>query len=852
MRRRDLLKVAGVLAAAALTDGAEARATAVYIAPTGSDTENDGSSLKPFATLKRALDAVRGKPGTKTLFLRGGRYELLETIVLTEADSDLRIEGWPGEVPVLSGGTALKGWKQSGAGRWETKTALTFEQLYVGSERRYRPRLPKNAYHRIAREMPPADGRTYDRFVFDGADISEKWENLEDIEALCFQIWTMARLKVKRVRESAKIVEFSGGTIGKESYQALAEDKRYILENVKEALSEPGEWYLDRKSGVVTYLPQFEEKLTKTEIVAPRLAELLRIEGAKRVTIQNVTLAHAAWACPPEGYSFYQAEIGLGAAVTVNGGREIAFERCTIRNVGAWGVAFGPGSKGCALKNCTLVDLGAGGIKIGEPTLQKDDEKLTERIAVEECLIAHGGRIHPAGVGVWIGHSPFNKILHNEIIDFYYTGISPGWSWGYGESGCHHNEIGYNRISRIGQGVLSDMGGIYTLGVSPGTTLHHNAISEVESDEYGGWGIYFDEGTTGVIAENNLAYKTKSAPFHQHYGRENIVRNNIFAFGTEAQLMRTRAEEHLSFTLTKNIILWKEGPLLGSNWSGEPGKNFTLSGNLYWKTDGSAKVPTQDATGIVADPKFVDAERGDFRLKPGSPALALGFMAWDLTLAGRTGAKPYVTAAPRAFPVLPPPPAPKPFAESFDETPVGPLRSGRRLKVSVEPDVKDAGIFVTEETASSGKRSLKIVDAPGQKARYNPHFYVVPGDLGPNLTGKFALRWEKGAILYHEWRDGGSPYKVGPSLRVEADGTLQVGGKALMTLPAGQWLTLAVKTSLGTGNWNLEVRLPGRTPARKFPGLACDKNCQKLAWWGFVSDADAATVFYLDDLLMDR
>jgi Right handed beta helix region len=717
----------------------------LHVSPRGNDawsgrlaSPNRDGTDGPLATLTAARDELRelryqrGESGPFRVLIHGGTYELDDTLVLAPEDGahstpnidalsseeHVVYEAFEEDRPVISGGRRLTGWSVEGDGRWTlgipevARGEWTFEQLYVDGQRRSRPRLPESGYFTIGDAVPPTDaakGKGFDRFRFEGDDLRADWNALGDLDVLCFHLWSMSRMHVASIDNEQHIVTLTGPTCAPDAWASLPKGHRFLVENVREALKKPGQWYLDRMSGVLTYLPMPGEDPLRTEIVAPRLERLVELgiasenprgiavsasnsAGVAReapdstgvpaqdpssagssardsssagdarfvesVVFRGLTFAYTTWTVPPEGWSFPQAEVASSAAISAVNARDCAFEQCTFEHTGAWAIELGRGCKRDRVENCELTDLGAGGIKIGEMTIRESEDDVASDDSVRECSISHGGRIQPAAVGVWIGQSHDDVIANDDISDFYYTGVSVGWTWGYGKSLAHHNRIESNRIAFIGQHVLSDMGGIYTLGVAPGTVLRGNAIHDVESFDYGGWGIYPDEGSSELTIEDNVVWRTKSASFHQHYGRENLVRNNVFAFGREAQIMRTRAEDHLSFTMQRNIVYWSEGKLLASNWSGD---HYAFDDNVYWNASGQPfdfaglsfddwRKKGEDVHSLVADPRFIDAEDGDFRLKPDSPALTLGIESIDARRAGRTGRPPEVAPSPRSFP----------------------------------------------------------------------------------------------------------------------------------------------------------------------------------------------------------
>ena len=165
-------------------------------------------------------------------------------------------------------------------------------------------------------------------------------------------------------------------------------------------------------------------------------------------------------------------------------------------------------------------DLGAGGIRIGRGKPLTNVMPISLRshhIIIKNNVICNGGNIFSAGNGILIQHSSFNLITHNEICFFNHVGISVGWEWDYlNSSYCSHNNIiEYNFVHNLGNGQLSDLGGIYTLGNSTNTVIQYNKINDIYPYYTYGHGIYLDQASSYINVTKNIVHSTEAAAFYQ-------------------------------------------------------------------------------------------------------------------------------------------------------------------------------------------------------------------------------------------------------------------------------------------------------------------------------------------------
>ncbi|MEZ5301971.1 MAG: right-handed parallel beta-helix repeat-containing protein [Verrucomicrobiales bacterium] len=323
---------------------------------------------------------------------------------------------------------------------------------------------------------------------------------------------------------------------------------RYALEGSPALIDAPGEgrwtaaiWCIEPREG---------ETPDSLDATVPRLRQLVEIapgaDGAAPADIrfEGIAFAHCRWDTLTEGYASGQAtkhdrrdgsgkggQTFIPAAVRVAGASKIAFQNCRFAHLGGSGVWIGQGASDCRIDGGAFADISGNAINIGE----QGTENVARNIAVDGATVAGCGAQFFGSVGIWIGMAEGCAVERCEIRDLPYTGVSVGWRWDPTPSPCRGHRIAGNHIHHVMQ-VLSDGGGIYTLGRQPGTVLANNHIHDVplNAGRAQSNGIFMDEGTTDLTVEGNLIHAIAKSPIRFHKAGENSIRRNTLGVGEGA------------------------------------------------------------------------------------------------------------------------------------------------------------------------------------------------------------------------------------------------------------------------------------------------------------------------------
>lgn len=662
-----------------------------YVAPGGNDgwsgkreKPNTDNTDGPFATLQRARNAVRElkhlQGGTLqqpvTILVRGGIYFLPESLVFTPEDSGtqdfpITYKAYPQEKPVISGGRLINDWRQQGnlwvanlpdvqTGQWY------FRLLRVGDDWAIRARYPNfdpnnpltggwlyniGSIGSITDEQSEIGFSDYFHYLPIAPAQFPDWQNWEEAEVNVFMKYNYGNsiLPVTSVdQENYRLL----GNFTNQDYP-VALGNRFFIENTREALDSPGEWYLDPKTGELLYWSTVPEFPNNIEIIAPRMDRLFVLQGnmenenfVEHLHFQGLTFTDTDYTLAKNYF------IPADAAIWLSTARHCRIKYCNFMRLGGYAVRIEQRSHKNYIVGNSMEQLGQGGVVLlDSKTTPQPFNNLIAYNDIHDC-----GKVYKHVAGVFARSSSGNRIAHNRIYRLPRYGISLKSEGSY----SHNNIVEYNEIVDTNL-ETSDTGAIETTGRDKqlsGNVIRFNFIRNVigmgttDSGQIVSptftWGIYLDAYSSGTEVYGNIVVDTVRGAVMIHGGKDNLVENNIFIDGEKNQIELKPLKHDPQFmknnTIRRNILVYNDpkANILSrrKDWRRDLFREFNF--NLYWHTGGLdiAKTENQitakgnfaqwqaagfDSNSLIADPLFVAPEKDDFRLKPNSPAFKLGF-----------------------------------------------------------------------------------------------------------------------------------------------------------------------------------------------------------------------------------
>lgn len=558
----------------------------IYVSPEGDD-RHAGTESRPVASPRRALELASSLPsGTApTLWLGDGRYQLKGSLELfaqqnAESQGSITLAAMPGAHPVISGAVAVTGWQEEPDGLWSAPVPAEihsgFRALYINDHRAVRARWPDASYLRM--EAAGEDNRT--NFYFSAGDIP-RFKDTDQLELVFLHDWSISRIPVASIDwERRHLV--ARDTIGTRSLDFFTltgwePHPRYYLENAIEFLDQPGEWYCDQVQKRIYYRPLPGEQLAEMVGWVPQLTTLVRIRGGRDIYFQGITFEHSAWELPERGYPGIQACMyddrtstarhwaSVPAAIELDLASDVSFRQCTIRHTGGSGLWIRQNCHHITVDSCYIHAIAGNGIDIGEgqdrqvdgqPWWQSAAHEVSTDNQITHCRIEDCGTEFFGAVGIWGGLVARTTIAHNEVSNLPYTGISIGWMWDTITTPCRENSITDNHIHHVMR-ILSDGGGVYSLGRQPGSRITGNIIHEVSinAGRAESNGMFLDEGTKELEVVDNVIYHIAMAPLRFHRAASARVADNLLSCNVDIPPIRYNRTPEDNISKINNVII---------------------------------------------------------------------------------------------------------------------------------------------------------------------------------------------------------------------------------------------------------------------------------------------------------
>lgn len=780
----------------------------------------------------------------------------------------------PGSV-VITGGVGLARLASSGGvARFQAPaTTNTFDhikgagQLFVNAARATLARQPNaGQYYFVAKPvaLPTEPATDFGHYAFAPIDSAKPWlDTLTSADKARAVVnvmgsWTVARHRFADVAPPAGAIQIKPRN--SQAFLSHGLSQRFFVENVVSALDAPGEWLWD--GAEIRYVMRSSDSTT-LDAVVPMLDRLVTIKGSalqnvEHLQLKGLTFRYQRSLIPPDGYVDGQGAFWIPAAIEADRARSLLFQGIEVSRTGGAGIWLRNNVRGSLITGSVFNDLGAGAIKIGENFTSGATEQTGANRVVGN-RINDIGRVYTGAVGVLVAQSFDNEVSYNQISNTSHTGISVGWSWGYAAATSGRNLILGNSLFNIGRGVLADLGGIYTVGISPGTVIAENLIREVRgysSYGAGAWGIYLDEGSSQVEIRNNVVVGTDSGGVHLNFGRSNYVRDNVFGRGVQSELAITKSDPLLTKLDYRNNLVIPNTPIPMTRFATSPDVIFTA--NLVSSAEARSvlNLASCGAGCAVSSATLTTSSRPNDVVLNNADATTVAMVSRVAARAGRLPATSAVVVPPSytsldslatSSTVAVVAEAP-PVALSIDLNTTAP-GSTLPAGMSYHPLGDATAIRVISDTSAPGGKCMLFDDGPRFARRYEPYASMAMSYVSGTVVGQFAVRFDAAALLVHEWRDDSSPYLSGPSFKLNGAG-IWIDGVNVGTLVPDAWYSFRSEIAgLGSATtWKLSVT-DAAGAVRVFDNLPFKSaGFKKLKWMGYISDTANVSQICLSNL----